>query len=70
MFQNRIPQLAESKGILNAFQLSRVLNCSPTTANRLWNGDFTKIGIETLHSLCKLFECQISDFLYYLSDGK
>jgi DNA-binding Xre family transcriptional regulator len=67
MFQNKIPELAKSKGLQNAFQLSKALGVSRATTNRLWNGDFNKIGIDTLHKLCRLFECQISDYLHYFS---
>jgi DNA-binding Xre family transcriptional regulator len=69
MFKNKIPDLSKKKGLKNAFQLGKALKCSPTTANRLWNGDFDKVGIDTLHRLCALFECQISDFLYYDGDN-
>jgi DNA-binding Xre family transcriptional regulator len=65
MFQNRIPELAQQKGILNAYQLGLALKVSPTLSARLWKGDFNKIGIDTLHKLCDLFGCQISDFLFY-----
>ncbi len=65
MFQNRIPALAKEKGLVNAFQLGKALKVSPTTANRLWNGEFNKIGVDTLHRLCDLFGCQISDYLHY-----
>jgi DNA-binding Xre family transcriptional regulator len=65
MFKNKISALSEKKGLVNAFQLGKALNVSPTTANRLWNGDFAKIGVDTLHRLCDLFGCQISDYLYY-----
>jgi DNA-binding Xre family transcriptional regulator len=65
MFKNKIPELAKKQGISNAYQLSLALKSSTTLAARLWSGDFAKIGVDTLHRLCDLFECQISDFLYY-----
>jgi DNA-binding Xre family transcriptional regulator len=65
MFKNKIPDLSKKKGLMNAFQLGRSLGVSPTTASRLWNGDFGKVGVDTLHRLCDLFECQISDYLHY-----
>jgi DNA-binding Xre family transcriptional regulator len=70
MFKNKIPDLSKKKGLMNAFQLGKALGVSPTTANRLWNGDFAKIGVDTLHRLCNLFECQISDFLYFDGESK
>jgi DNA-binding Xre family transcriptional regulator len=68
MFKNKIPELAKKQGLKNANQLGKALCVSPTLSSRLWNGDFGKIGIETLHKLCDLFDCQVSDFLHY--DGK
>jgi DNA-binding Xre family transcriptional regulator len=68
MFKNKIPDLSKNRGLMNAYQLGKALKVSPTTANRLWNGEFNKIGIDTLHRLCDLFGCQISDYLFY--DGK
>jgi DNA-binding Xre family transcriptional regulator len=65
MFKNRVPELAKQKGIPNAYRLSLALEVSPTLSARLWSGDFQKIGIDTLHKLCDLFDCQISDFLFY-----
>ncbi len=69
MFKNKIPDLSQKKDLMNAFQLGKALSVSPTTASRLWNGDFGKIGIDTLHRLCDLFDCQISDYLYYDGDS-
>jgi DNA-binding Xre family transcriptional regulator len=69
MFNNKIQDLSKNKGLMNAFQLGKALDVSPTTANRLWNGDFSKVGIDTLHRLCDLFECQISDYLHYDGDS-
>jgi DNA-binding Xre family transcriptional regulator len=69
MFKNKILDLSKKKGLMNAFQLGKALDVSPTTASRLWNGDFSKIGIDTLHRLCDLFDCQISDYLYYDGDS-
>jgi DNA-binding Xre family transcriptional regulator len=65
MFKNKIPDLSKKQGLMNAFQLGKALGVSPTTANRLWNGNFGKVGVDTLHHLCDLFGCQISDYLYY-----
>jgi len=69
MFKNKILDLSKKKGLMNAFQLSKALDISPTTGSRLWNGDFSKVGVDTLHRLCDLFECQISDFLHYDGDS-
>jgi transcriptional regulator with XRE-family HTH domain len=52
MFKNKIPNLSKKKGLTNAFQLGKALGVSPTTASRLWNGDFDKIGIDMQVRLC------------------
>jgi DNA-binding Xre family transcriptional regulator len=69
MFKNKIQDLSKNKGLMNAYQLGKALGVSPTTANRLWDGDFSKVGTDTLHRLCDLFECQISDYLHYDGDS-
>jgi len=69
MFTNKIPDLFKQKGLMNAFRLGKALGVSPTTASRLWSGDFSKVGVDTLHRLCDLFECQISDYLHYDGDS-
>jgi DNA-binding Xre family transcriptional regulator len=69
MFKNKIPNLSRKQGLMNAYQLGLALRVSPTTARRLWDGSFDKIGTGTLHSLCILFQCQISDYLFYDGDS-
>ena len=61
----KIAEMAQTKGFKNAFALQNALQCSPTMAARLWKGDFKQIGIETLDSLCELFQCQTSELLEY-----
>lgn len=68
MFRITIVKKAEEKGIENAFQLSKALGVSAMTAARLWSGDYGRIDIATLHRLCDLFQCQISEFIIW--DGK
>lgn len=68
MFRYKIPQKAKDAGIENAFQLAKALGVGPMTAARLWSGDFERLDLKTIHRLCDLFQCQISEFLYW--DGK
>lgn len=68
MFKNKIPEWSKRRGIQNAFQLANELKISQATASRLWSGNFSKVGIDTLHKLCELFDCQIGDFLFF--DGQ
>ncbi len=37
---------------------------SRTTISKLYNEQSTKIGLDTIVALCKLFDCEISDLLY------
>ena len=63
-FRNKIPEAAKAAGIVNAFQLAKAAGLSPMAASRLWK-DFSRCDVDSLHRLCELFDCQISDFLEY-----
>jgi DNA-binding Xre family transcriptional regulator len=65
-----IAEMAEKRGLKNAYALQKALNCSPTMASRLWKGEFSQIGIETIDSLCELFQCLPSDLLVFRSKDK
>ncbi len=65
-----IAEMAGKRGLKNAYALQKALNCSPTMASRLWKGKFLQIGIETLDSLCELFQCLPSDLLVFQSEKK
>ncbi|MGE3440542.1 MAG: helix-turn-helix domain-containing protein [Blastocatellales bacterium] len=60
--------MAEKRGIKNANQLREALEVSPTLAARLWKGEFSQIGINTLDRLCKVLKCQPDKILKYESD--
>jgi DNA-binding Xre family transcriptional regulator len=67
MIEIKIADIAKKKGLPNAYALQRALECSPTMASRLWRGDFKQIGIETIDSLCELFQCSPSDLIVFRS---
>jgi excisionase family DNA binding protein len=58
MIKIKLQETARTRGLTTAYTLQKALNCSPTKASRLWNGRFKQIGIETIGSLCDLFDCQ------------
>jgi excisionase family DNA binding protein len=58
MIKIKLQETARTQGLTTAYTLQKALNCSPTMASRLWNGRFKQIGIETIGSLCDLFDCQ------------
>ncbi len=61
MIKIKLQEKARTRGLTTAYTLQKALNCSPTMASRLWNGRFKQIGIETIGSLCDLFNCQPND---------
>lgn len=38
---------------------------SPDTANKLWNGDMAKIGLETIESICRGLGCEPNDIFHF-----
>lgn len=58
MIKIQIREMTEKRGITTAYQLRVALGVSPTLATRLWNGEFTQIGIKTLDRLCRVLKCQ------------
>ena len=42
---------------------------SRTTISKLYNEDSTKIGMDTIAALCKLFNCDVNDLLYLVEEN-
>jgi len=61
MIKIKLQETARKHGLTTAYTLQKALDCSPTMASRLWNGKFKQIGMETIGSLCDLFDCQPND---------
>jgi excisionase family DNA binding protein len=61
MIKIKVQETARAHGLTTAYTLQKALDCSPTMASRLWNERFKQIGIETIGSLCDLFDCQPND---------
>jgi DNA-binding Xre family transcriptional regulator len=61
MIKIKLQKTARAHGLTTAYTLQKALDCSPTMASRLWNERFKQIGIETVGSLCDLFDCQPND---------
>lgn len=57
----RIREVAESRGIENAAQLSRRADIAQTTAYALWNGVTVDPGIQTLGAIARALHVQIAD---------
>lgn len=65
MIKKHIKEIAEKRGIKNAFGLQKALEISPTVATKLWNEDFEMIGLGTLDKLCRVLKCQPGKLLSY-----
>jgi DNA-binding Xre family transcriptional regulator len=65
-----IKDRAAKCGITTAYQLQKAMSVSPTIAARLWRGDFEKIGVGTIDSLCKVLRCQPDKLFRYVPDER
>ena len=65
MIRKHIREMAERRGIKNAFGLQKAINVSPTVAAKLWSGNFEMIGLGTLDKLCRVLKCQPNKLLSY-----
>lgn len=70
MIRARIKEVAESRGIPNAYQLGVVIGVTPNVSARLWKDDFTQIGKVTLDKLCSALECDVGDLLVHEGNSK
>jgi DNA-binding Xre family transcriptional regulator len=65
MIRSRIREVAEAKGVPNAYQLGVLIGVTPNVSARLWKDDFTQIGKVTLDKLCSALGCDVGDLLVY-----
>ncbi|HZS44948.1 MAG TPA: helix-turn-helix transcriptional regulator [Blastocatellia bacterium] len=63
MIRLRIREAAKAKGIETAYQLQKIADLHPGHAARLWKGDLTQIGLNTLESLCEALDCDPADLI-------
>ena len=66
----KIREQAEKRGYRNANQLGVALGVAPNVSSRLWNGEFTKIGVNTIEKLCEVLNCQPNALFRYESGSK
>lgn len=65
MIRAKVREIAEARGIPNAYQLGVVIGVTPNVSARLWKDEFTQIGKVTLDKLCSSFNCTVGDLLVY-----
>lgn len=59
----KIREVAESRGIKNAYQLKIKVGLSPSNAAKLFDNNIKLISLETLEKLCAALECEPKDLL-------
>jgi DNA-binding Xre family transcriptional regulator len=70
MIKAKIREVAEAKGVPNAYQLGVLIGVTPNVSARLWKDDFAQIGRVTLEKLCSALGCQVGDLLVYEPNSK
>lgn len=65
MIRAKIREVAEAKGVPNAYQLGELIGVTPNVSARLWKDSFAKIGRSTLDKLCSALDCNVGDLLVY-----
>lgn len=53
-----------AKNKMNIKDVHEKTGLSRTTISKLYNEESTKIGLDTIASLCVLFNCDVDDLLY------
>lgn len=49
-------------------KLAELAGVSTNTVNSLYNDRVTMVSYDTLNSICKALDCQVSDILVYVPD--
>ncbi len=70
MITLHIRETAEAKGYKNAHQLAVALGVADNAGVRLWNEQFTRLDLDTLNKLCRLFKCQPNKLMRYEVDAE
>lgn len=65
MIKKHIREIAEKRGIKNAYGLQLAIEVSPTVAAKLWAGNFEMIGLGTLDKLCRVLKTNPGRLLSY-----
>lgn len=53
-----------AKHKMNIKDVHEKTGLSRTTISKLYNEESTKIGMDTIATLCELFDCEVNDLLY------
>ena len=53
---------------MNQKTLSRLTNIRPATISKMYYEEIKRIDVKQLDSICKAFNCEISELLEYIPD--
>jgi putative transcriptional regulator len=67
---SHLAELMAKEKIRNVNRLSELTGVSTPTLYRLFDGTNTRVDYATLISLCKYFNCTISDIIEYVPDSE
>lgn len=70
MVKLQVREVAEARGIKTAAQLKKAAGISSGAAARLWKGNAETVSLQTLESLCRALDCQLTDLLVRLEEQK
>ena len=61
----RIREVAQSKGIMTAYQLQKLTGVQPSLAAKWYKNEIKMIAIDTIDLLCKKLDCTPNDLLAF-----
>lgn len=66
----KIQEVAKNVGITTAYQLQKYSGFPPGMAARIFKGEWQRIDLSTLNTLCNVLECTPNDILDYRKDDE
>lgn len=64
----KIQEAAKSAGITTAYQLQKFSGFPPGMAARIFKGDWQRIDLSTLNTICNVLDCTPNDILEFVKD--
>lgn len=68
MIKVNIQAIAQKFDITNAYQLQNFTGFFPDKASYVWKGEWKRIDLNTLNTLCNVFKCTPNDILEFTPD--
>ncbi len=68
MVTTRIREMAEKRGITNAYQLQKATELPPSMAARLFKDEVDMIALRTINTLCRALKCKPGELFKYEAD--